>query len=159
MFSWAVAVWWLHGTPGPWLDVGKRPLMTRWKDAESWTIALPIESGWMHVRRKGDTFHVDGDPEGARAEAQLVEPPDVTKRSAAIGSGLQEAKMIYLGFKSAPSARRKATYFLLILYLVQEVFFIAYRRIVTKYYAGLRVMSLLCWSGGAVWLFMFYFGR
>ena len=157
--SWVAAIWWLHDEGGPNPHTDQLPTMTQWGGADSWTLALPAESRRMNLRRDGETIIVDTDGGGVVAEVRTESPPDVSAEVAAIRSGFQKVHKMYPRFRALITSRQKVTLFLLVLFLAQELFFFVYCRFATRFYAGLRVVSLLCWLGAGTWLLVFYYGK
>src|SRR6266849_5674069 len=115
--------------------------MVRWRNSQDWEITLPLESGSSYVRRVGDTVYFGSYREAGNAD------PLILQRSPVVASGMDlilrshvEALRRYPKFKDLLDYRLRATYVILAIFLVQEIFFASYRRVRGKYYISLRIL-------------------
>jgi len=156
--SWAVAIWSLQESDKKSHKFSDTPFMKHWKNPENWQIELPFTSGSMNIRRKNDQVFVENYAKGIgiRKELQMSEPPQITDKLTEIHTAYEKAARKYPLKKYSMNRHLKATYFIIILFLVQEAFLLVYRKYRWKSYQILRGMSVFCWIAVGAWLFTVY---
>ena len=156
--SWTSAIWLLQKQDEKNQIFNDTPFMEDWKNPENWRIGLPLDSGLMGIWRKDDHIFVqeDGMKIGIRKELALNRPPQISDKRGEINTAFDFAKMKYPRKTYSMHRRLKSTYFLIILFLVQETFFLIFKRRSGKYYSTLRGMSTFGWIAVGTLLFGIY---
>jgi len=156
--SWAVSIWSIQDSIGPTLQFKGPPSMELWKSPENWQIVLPLASGLMSIWRKGDRVCVNGDVQGGNGPKEIIlsEMPQITNELAEIHTAYENAARKYPRKRYSTNRHVKATYLLSFIFILQEAFFLIYRRIDGKYYTGLRGFNSLGWIAVGIWLFAVY---
>jgi hypothetical protein len=152
--SWAATIWtWEEGGAAGRFDGA--PQMTHWTDATHWEMQLPGDAGGIDLRREGNKLrlHTGG---GADAALELLPPSDVGPAYAELQEQFMASASRYPVFSANPARRRKATYLLLGIFLLQEIFFAFYRRIRGPGLYALKYLSLIAWIVGGIGLVGFY---
>jgi hypothetical protein len=152
--SWAVAIWSLHNSTGPMLQFTEPPSMQYWKGPEKWKIVLPLSSSAMNIWREDNRIFFNEDVRGSDSPKEIIlsETPQLTNKLADIHNGYENAAKKYPRKKYSMPRHLKAMYFVFIIFLLQEAFFLMYSRISRKFYTGLRALNLLGWIVGGIWL-------
>jgi hypothetical protein len=144
--SWAVATWALKNAVTPISEFIGKPSMQNWEGPGAWKIVQPVETGLLSIWRKGKDVYVNG---GVRNEGTkkvtLTEAPAPSDKHAEILAGYESAARKYPKFNDLLSYRWKATYFLVFIFVMQEVFFLIYKKMKGKYATNLRLLSVLGW--------------
>jgi len=156
--SWTVVVWSLQDDISQTLQFTKPPSMERWKNPEAWSIILPLDSGLMSVWREDDRVFVNEDARVSSRPREIIlsETPQLTNELADIHNGYENTTRKYPRKRYSMARHSKATYFVFIIFLLQEAFFLIYSRISRKFYTGLRGLNLFCWIVVGIWLVMVY---
>ena len=156
--SWAAAIWLLQESEGESHKFNDTPFMEAWKNPKNWQIGIPLASGLMNIWRKDDHVFVQQDARGnnIRKELQLSEPPQISDELAEIYRAYENAAMKYPQIIYRVHRHLKSTYFLIVLFLVQEAVFFIYRRYSGKYYTALRGISAFGWIAVGTLLFRIY---
>jgi Heparinase II/III N-terminus/Heparinase II/III-like protein len=156
--SWAAAIWLLQKQDEKSQTFSGTPDMKYWKNPENWRIGLPLASGLMSTWREDDRIFVrkDARKAGIQKELLLSKPPQITNELAEIYTAYKNTAMKYSLKRYSMHRRLRATYFIIILFLVQEAFFLIYRRHCSKYCTILRGMSAFGWIAVGAWLFTVY---
>jgi len=152
--SWAATIWVLQESGGVSHNFSDTPFMENWKGPQNWQIMLPFASGLMKIWRENDRVFVQKDERGTSnlRELQLSESPQTTNELTKIHAAYENAGMKYSQKNYSMHKNLKATYFLIILFLVQEIFFLLYKRTRLKYYSALRGISAFGWHlAGSLW--------
>lgn len=158
--AWVVTMWSLDHAFSPSLRVSGQPYMHEWKDSEDWKIAIPVESGMMSISRKKDRVWVNENAgDGMSNEVILIKPVEQGHAYTNIQAGYKAAARKYPRSSYNLHRRLKVTYLLMVIFLLQEIFFLIYRKLIRVYYVQLRVLSVLCWAGIGVliWIDVLYF--
>lgn len=152
--SWAATVWLLSkGT-----DPAGTPSMVHWGNAEDWTLRVPLESGFVEISREGNGVLVSNDKHGGggkvvRLSREVGHHPGFGQIRAAYASMARK----YPRFRVLLKFRAKITYLLLVIFLLQEIFFGVLGRFVRKYYVLMRIVNVSGWAVVGIWLFLTYF--
>ena len=158
--SWAVAIWSIQDGISPTLQFKGPPSMESWKCPEEWKIVLPFASGVMNIWREDNRVFVNENEDvkgaGSPREIILSESSQLTNELADIHNGYENAAKKYPQIRYSIARHLKATYFVFIIFLLQEAFFLIYSRIFRKFYTGLRGLNLFCWIVLGIWLVMVY---
>lgn len=150
--SWAAAVWSLNdGRPGT-LRLTARPTMLSWEKPEMWTMLLPLESGSIRVSRQGDRILVKDSNVTEPVHLTLARPSGVDEQIIDIQYAHEKALSRYPLYSDQIDYRLKATYLSILILLLQEAFFAAYKRVTDKHYILLRVLSIVAWGVLGTWL-------
>ena len=153
--SWAATVWsWKKA--GAAVPVNAEPRMTRWASATDWEMQLPSDAGIFALRREGNffRFHSDRETEGV---LELTSPLDVKAQLAELHSQFALTASRHRRFWEDSAKRTKVTYLLFAIFLLQELFFVLYKRVRAPYFETLRYLDLMTWIAGGIWLVGFYF--
>jgi hypothetical protein len=153
--SWAATVWtWQRaGVNSP--SAGS-PQMARWNNASDWEMRLPAAAGEITLRRRGETLQLRDDT-GTEEMLQLTSPPDVSSQLAELNDQFARVGLRYRRFHAESAKRLKVTYLLICLFLLQQLFFVAYKRIHAPKLDALKWLTLIAWIAGGVWLVGIYF--
>jgi hypothetical protein len=156
--SWAVATWLMQNSVGPTLQFTEPPSMQYWEGPEKWKIVLPLSSSVMNIWREDNRMFVNEDARGSGSPKEIIlsETPQITDELAEIHNAYENVATKYPRKRYSMHRHLKSTYFLIILVLVQEAFFLICRRSRGKYYTALRVMSVFGWVGVGTWLIFAY---
>jgi hypothetical protein len=157
--SWSVAIWSLENANKPSLRFAGQPYVQKWQSPEEWEIALPVEKGLFSIWRKGNSVYVN---EGIRSKStkliKLTKAPDISDKYGEIRIGYKNAASKYPKYKPILSSRWKITYYLIFIFVLQEVFFLVYKKVHGKHYAVFRILTILGWAGiMGLWHVMVYF--
>jgi hypothetical protein len=128
----------------------------RFSDDEDWSVSVPRGETALVVTRGGQELRSSST--GAAASAgplALQAGPDVGVARARIRAAYETAVGKYPRFRDVEYYRLRATYALLGLVAVQEVFFLAIRRF--HWRAWLGYATVLAWAAIGVWLVFVYF--
>ena len=153
--SWAATVWsWQKAGDDAGLD--GRPQMTAWTDAANWEMRLPAAAGGIALRRQGNMLRVHPDRGGDTA-LELRAPPDVNPQLAELDREFAASASRYPRFSENTAKRLRATYLLIGIFVLQLLFFVVYKRIQGPRLESLRLLNLIAWIAGGIWLVGFYF--
>jgi hypothetical protein len=152
--SWAVTIWSLDGTGAGVKRIKSMPSMHSWKGPDNWTITLPLDSRTIRLSREANKVLLDEGGTRPLRSLTLVQPVGIDQKIAEIQGARQQAKREYprTTFQDAVDYRFKATYFVIVLLVVQEVFFVVYKRFASKGYTFLRTISAIAWVVVGIWL-------
>jgi hypothetical protein len=152
--SWAVTIWSLGETGSRKKDIRAMPSMHAWKGPEDWTIKIPVGSEEIRLSREAAKVVLDDGSSTPLRSMTLVEPVGIDRKIADIQGARQQARREYPrpSFSDAVQYRYKATYFVIILLAMQEVFFATYRKMAFKRYRLLRGLSAIAWVMVGIWL-------
>jgi hypothetical protein len=152
---WAAVVWSTSDDELQY-DIIGMPSMATWRDPSNWELAIRTDEGEFVVRRTSMEVEVK-DTDGRRHTVQLKDAGGITEERGNIQNALAAMKRQYTKHADLVEYRTKATYALILLLLIQEAFFLSYRRLRGRYYRGLRAFSLVCWIALGLWMPTFYF--
>jgi hypothetical protein len=130
--------------------------MTQWKDATNWEMQLPGAEGGMALSREGNIvrFHPGG---GVDETVELKTPPDVGPAHAELDRQFAATASRYPVFSANLRRRKRVTYLLLGIFLLQPIIFALYKRAHGPFLTPLRYLTVICWIVGGVWLVCFFF--
>jgi hypothetical protein len=155
--SWSVSVWTLSDGKSSNCGLISPPSVRGNVHQDQWTISLPSKSGLFKVRRQGEEIVVWRPSVHEREALSLAAPTDVSSLVYEVHQRLRACAERYPKFFDLIRFRLKATYWLLFIAVLQEVFFFIYRMWKGTHLAALRALAILVWAGLSVWLFAFYF--
>lgn len=149
--SWAATIWTLEKRGA---EASPAPQMTRWTDATSWEVQWP-ESGGVAIRREGNTlrFHPG---HGAEETLELTAPLDPGPAHAELDRQFMATASRYHLFSANLRRRKKVTYVLLSIFLLQLIFFKVYKRVRLLFLVPLKYLSVVAWIAGGIWLVISY---
>jgi hypothetical protein len=152
--SWAVTIWSLNDTGSRAKKVIAMPSMDSWKGPENWTITVPVESGTIRLSREADNVHLEDGGTTPSTYLTLARPVGIDQKIVDIQAASERAKREYPkpSFQDVVEYRFKATYFSIVLLVLQEAFFAFYRRFTSNYYVLLRGLSAIAWVVVGIWL-------
>jgi Heparinase II/III N-terminus/Heparinase II/III-like protein len=157
--SWAAAVWSLQPS-GNASALSGRPQMTNWADATNWEMRLPAAGGETTLRRQGNKVLLHPD-RGTDTALELRAPPDINSQLAELNRNFGLSAARYPRFYENTPKRWKVTYLLIGIFVLQQLFFLVYKFLVYK--RGLwphpeifRLLSLIAWIAGGIWVVNFY---
>ena len=84
-------------------------------------------------------------------------PPDVGPAKAELRDQFMASASRYHLFTANPLRRKKVTYLLLGIFMIQQMFFFVYKRIHAPRPHTLKCLTLIAWIVGGIWLVCFYF--
>ena len=152
--SWAAMVWsWQKIASPP--SRGERPKMTNWTNAENWEMRLSEAKGTT-MRRQGTMLRLQSGG-GDNMVLELKPPPDVAPQLAELDREFAAAASKYPRFFENKRRRSKVSGLLFVIFVLQEIFFFLYRRIGEVGVDILRILTLIVWIAGGIWLIGFYF--
>lgn len=156
--SWSVAIWALKNTEISAMQFTGRPYMQNWDSPDEWKIALPVENGIVSIYREGDILYVnEGFGTNSIEEINLIKAADITNKYAEIRTGFKNAASKYPKYNPLLSYRWQLTYYLISIFVLQEIFFLVYKKLRGKHYAGFRMLATFGWVGIiGLWLGMVY---
>ena len=138
----------------------KRPRMVYWNNAHDWKLILPIQSGLIDIWRKGDEVFMRDDTGigmGASEVLKLTGSRGINFKQNHIHNLYVNAKNEYPKFNSSLIRRLRVNNILIFIFVIQEIFFLAYRKLKFPYYTSMRALNMFCWAGGGIWLVMVLF--
>jgi hypothetical protein len=153
--SWAAEVW-------SWQPAGTvsaltgRPQMTDWTDAANWEMRFSAAEGEITLRRQGNRILLHPD-RGTDTTLELRTPPDVTSQLAELNRNFVSSATRYPRFYENTAKRLKVTYLLIAIFLMQQLFFLVYKRVQWPHPEILGLLSVLAWVAGGIWMVSFYF--
>jgi len=152
--SWAAVIWLLSKKDKENQIFNNTPFMENCKGPGNWQIVLPLASGSMNVGRKDDRVFVQHDARETRnvKELQLSEPPQISEKNKYIQSAYGNAADKYPTKQYAVHRYLKASYLIVFLFLLQELFLFIYKRIGWKHLKGLRVLTSVGWIILGIWI-------
>jgi hypothetical protein len=163
--SWAATVW-TWERKGVTARFDSAPQMTHWADATHWEMQLPNAAGAFTLRREGNRLHLhSGRDDSGRGDSavhdevlELTAPsPEISPALAELHNQFMASASRYPVFSVNSNKREKVTYLLLGIFLLQQIFFLAYKRMQGPHLEGLRFLNLVAWIVGGIWLTVFYF--
>jgi len=147
--SWAAMVWsWQKIASPP--SLGGRPEMTNWTNAENWEMRLSEAKGTI-MRRQGTMLRLQSNG-GDNKVLELKPPPDVAPQLAELDREFAAAASKYPRFFENKRRRSKVSGLLFAIFVLQEIFFFLYRRIGEVGVDILRILTLIVWIAGGIWL-------
>ncbi len=153
-----IAIWCLKDESDSTLRCPDRPFLEHFANDEQWRIALSGHSASMSIWRTHRGVYVDAaGAEQSRKRVMLTRTNGISPRSLEIRTAYESAARKYPKFRDVMDYRIRVTYVLISIFVVQEAFFFAYRRMDLKYGALWRILSVLCWAFAGLWLVMVYF--
>jgi hypothetical protein len=163
--SWAATVW-TWERKGVTARFDAAPQMTHWADATHWEMQLPNAAGAFILRREGNRLHLhSGRDDSGRSDSaandevlELTAPsPEISPALAELHNQFMASASRYPVFSVNSNKREKVTYLLLGIFLLQQIFFLGYKRMQGPHLERLRFLNLVAWIVGGIWLTVFYF--
>lgn len=152
--SWAATIWtWQKSGAAEKLQ--GPPQMTHWVDATHWEMRLPGAAGPSALRRESNVLRLHS-ARGDDAELELTAPLDIGPAYSELRNQFAASASRYPVFSAKLVRRKKVTYLLFVIFLLQLAFFLVYKRIRGPRPETLEWLSLIAWIGGAIWLLLFY---
>ncbi len=153
--SWAAAVWSWQPS-GNVSELTGQPQMTSWANAANWALRLPGSGGEITLRRQGDKLLLHSD-RGTDTTLELRAPPDIDSQLAELNRDFASSAARYPRFYENTAKRWKVTYLLIGIFVLQEFFFYLYKRGQWPHLRTLRLLSVIAWIVGGIWVVGFYF--
>ena len=159
--SWVAMLWTLNSDTGSDGHIVQQPSMQSWSDAGRWDLRIPTWLGVITVKRENGEIRVsDSDPRARPKTLALTEPTEISAGKNRIQAGYEQTKNKYPPrFRDLLAYRVKLTRWLSLLFLLQEMFFLLCARMVSQYYAALRVLTASGWVSVGIYLVLVYFQR
>jgi hypothetical protein len=155
--SWTVVTWLLDDKQTDSGGSFRSPRVSSWNGPRDWKTEIPLSSDSLQVRREDDLIVVsDLRRQLGVARLTLAPGPDVSRQLTGIRNSFATAARKYPGYWNLHDRRVKVTWLLLIIFVGQEVFFLAVRHWKASYYGRLRVLNVLGWIGVGFWLVVFF---
>jgi len=143
--SWAAVVWSRPvDRPAGQASMGV-PAMEAWQGPGDWRLSLPSESGLIRVVRKADTLLLSDPGEAHPTRIALTAPAVVDSQIAAIHRAYKRVADKYPRFQDELPYRFKVTYLIVVLLVLQEIVFAAFRRISRRHSRVLRAVAAGGW--------------
>ncbi len=142
-------------TAGPVIG---RPQVSQVASAEQWALTLPTASGQLEIDRSSGLIVVTRkDRAGKSRDTLSLSPgPEVESELASVRAAFDSMAREYPMFQLQSARRIKVSFLLVLLVVVQEVVLLIVGRKWRRGHVPLRVASLFCWAGVAVWLHFFF---
>jgi hypothetical protein len=150
--AWALAAFAIGPADQPTATVAR---MGKWTDAEHWTIAVDTPDGRLEVSRDGDRIHLSG-ADAPAALALAATPMPAVQREAVLGA-LAEAERRYPRFVERVHYRVRWSRWLGGAFVGQELLLAAVARLRRRWLTPLRLLTLVAWAAGGLWLGFVYF--
>ena len=115
--------------------------MTGWTSATNWEIRLPTPAGSIALSRQGKMLRLHPD-HGSVEVLELAAPPDVAPKLADLNRDFAATAARYHHFSDNIPRRLKVTYLLIGIFVLQQIFFVVYKRIHGPFLEGLRFLNL-----------------
>ena len=158
--SWVATIWTIQGDDKPVFHFIEPPAMNRWKGPEDWEINFKLSSGPLSIKRKENrvffTQIKDAKIKPIKKQTKLTETPQPTNQLAKIHAAFNDAAKKYPRKSFSMRRQMKTTYFVFLLFLLQEVFFLIFIRFRRIYCTTLRGFNAFGWIAVGVWLFGVY---
>lgn len=157
--SWSFSVWRLVNSEK---GAGAAdPAILEKSGDEQWSLRISKGAGSVEVTRSGPSLSVreirPGAPEAIRAS--LAPPPgDTAAKVESLHASFQEAARRYPRFREITAYRLRASFLVLALLAVQEMFFLFYRVRGWKGLYGLRGLAACAWLAVGYWILYIYLG-
>jgi hypothetical protein len=155
--SWTAAVWVFDQNRTLALPNGAQPKMAMWRGPEQWTATVPIQSSSIEINRKGNRLFVR-DKEGTVLDAIVLGLAGSLAQREEIRSSFLNAASKYPGFRDYLRFRQWSTYGLIVVAVVQELFFVFFARQTKKAGRSLRLLTSALWIVGGIGLFAIFSG-
>jgi hypothetical protein len=155
--SWALAVW-LTEKPGAASVVSVRPQMLAWTSGERWKLAIPWRGRKAVLERTDRELLLQrGSEVQDTVRIKLAGAPDVTAERAHIRSAFEAVERQFgKRYRDLLHYRRKITYALLAILVVQESMFFLLRNVLRKYRFALRAVLTSAWVIIGAWVVFVY---
>ena len=153
--SWAATAW-TWETGGDNSRSQGQPQMNHWANPTDWEMQLPLEAGEVTVRRQGDQVQIRNH-RGSEKVLRLTAAPNVSSQLAQLRAQFISVGLRYPAFHGESSKRLRVTYLLAGLFVLQQLFFVVYKRIHAPKLDALRWLSLMAWIVGGICLVGIYF--
>jgi len=153
--SWAAAVWsWQPDVNASGLT--GRPQMTKWTDATNWEMQLSAGGKEITLRRQANRILLHPD-HGTDTTLELQAPPDINSQLAELNRNFASSTARYPRFYENTAKRLKVTYVLIGIFVLQQLFFLVYKRGRWPHPEILKLLSVIAWVAGGIWMISFYF--
>lgn len=149
--SWAAAVWVFDENGTLALPGKEQAKMILWRGPEHWTAMIPSETTSLEVSRTADRLVVR-ERNGRLVGSVVLRSEDVAPQRAEIRRAFLNATGKYPKFSDNFRRRQFGTYLLIMIAGIQELSFLAVARRAQNTYGRLRLLTVLFWIVGAVWL-------
>jgi Heparinase II/III N-terminus/Heparinase II/III-like protein len=156
--SWSAMLWVINSPAVSGVRMVERPYMRAWKSADEWQLIVPDRDGAVDIERQNGEILVSVGRRHRLAKLVLTEAGAMTAGRSQILAGYDQAKSKYSPrFRDLLPYRIKVTSILGMIFVLQEVFFLLYARIVGCYYVALRIFNVCGWGAVGSWLVLVYF--
>ena len=153
--SWAAAVWsWQPDVNASGLT--GRPQMTKWTDATNWEMQLSAGGKEITLRRQANRILLHPD-QRTDTTLELQAPPDINSQLAELNRNFASSTARYPRFYENTAKRLKVTYVLIGIFVLQQLFFLVYKRGRWPHPEILKLLSVIAWVAGGIWMISFYF--
>lgn len=157
--AWSAVLWSWDNASAPRRHIAGKPYMADWKDADHWKIMLPIKPDFLEIRRDGTKVIAHQSSDGvSNLSLEITKAPDVTQKIRQIHSNYATTKDKYPKFRDKFESRLKITKILIVLFVLQELVFLVYRKAVKKSYLMVRLCNVVGWGTIGLWLNIAKFG-
>jgi hypothetical protein len=145
--SWAAAVWLITESNSNSNQFKDRPFMESWKSPVDWQLILKLCSGTMKISRQSNQISLLKYNTGKtkKTDLRLLKPPIVEEKIEKLHVAYDFAKKKYPKKHYSLPRRIKVSYIIVFLFMMQEVFFLIYRRLLNKSYLRLRLLNFVGW--------------
>jgi hypothetical protein len=150
--SWTAFVWSLSDSRSGARHVIAQPSMRLWEGPEKWTMMLPTGAGFVRASRHADRISVRDYDAANDIQLTLTKPAGLEQKALELQNAHERALRKYPTFDDYMDYRPKATYVVLLVFVLQELFFAGYKRVAHKHYSLMRGLSIIAWLILGIWL-------
>jgi hypothetical protein len=151
--SWSLAVWLLEGSQRTGRKFVRAPEKATWGGPQEWSISLPLSSGSGRIWRRGaEVFLATGETTSEIESLKLTHSSEPTAALRAISESYESAASKYPAFRGSFAIRTKLVSLLLVILILQELFFWGYRRRFGRHYPTLRILNACGWTAVGAWI-------
>jgi hypothetical protein len=156
--SWAVSIWLLQESIGNSCKFSCTPPMIEWTSPYDWNIVVEQSTKEVKIIRKNDYIFLKRNAKGPgiQKKVHLRKAPHIADELIELQTAYENAARKYPRTNYRIYRHRKATYLVLLIFILQEAFFLIYRKIEWKYFDLLRGLAFFCWVALSVCIIGIY---
>ena len=154
--AWTLASWTLKENDQKETEFKAVPTMNYWHGSENWEIVNSFGQNRQIINRTDENITILDVNGTVKTNLILTKGPEVKEQRQAISSALERADRLYPFYRSTIKSRTKVSLSLLVVFILQELFFLVYRKFTLRFVGLLRITSLTFWTGGGYYILMIY---